>query len=135
VEVSLEALVERFRQGLAEHGPLWRGVLAPATFEAVAALAAQPVASFTFHFAVAFQRAAGAQRPDTALPDATALLDALTPLYFGRTAGLVVDTLPFDEPAFEAYLERQAQVFEREKPYRSSAGERVAASRSTRWHR
>jgi hypothetical protein len=61
-----------------------------------------------YDFAVA--HAAAAASP-------AALMDALTPLYFGRTAGRVLDTAAMDEAAFEDYLERQAAIFERDKPY------------------
>lgn len=118
VAVSREALIERFRAGLDAHGADWQRVLAPETYAAVAALAAQADARFTFpaepwvrvvyDFAAAYGQ--GAASP-------AALMDALTPLYFGRTAGLVLDTLPMDTAAFEAYLEAQADVFEHEKPY------------------
>jgi hypothetical protein len=118
VAVSREALVERFRAGLDAHDADWQRVLAPETYAAVVALAAQADARFTFpaepwvrvvyDFAAAYGH--GAASP-------AALMDALTPLYFGRTAGLVLDTLPMDTAAFEVYLEAQADIFEREKPY------------------
>jgi hypothetical protein len=118
VVVSREALVERFRAGQAAHGADWQRVLAPATHAVVVALADQPDAAFTFpaepwvrvvyDFAAAYSHAVASP---------AALMDALTPLYFGRTAGLVLDTLPMDTATFEAYLEAQAAVFEREKPY------------------
>lgn len=118
VAVSREALVERFRAGLAAHGAYWQRVLAPETYATVSALASQPDARFTFppepwvravyDFAVAY--CLGGDSP-------AAILDALTPLYFGRTAGLVLDTAAMDPDAFEGYLETQAEVFERDKPY------------------
>ena len=121
VAVSLEALVGQFQRGLESYGPLWRDVLAPLTYQAVADLAAQPPAGFTFpaepwvhvvyDFAVPYCGALGSAAR------VGQILDALTPLYFGPTAGLVVDTLPMDEAAFEGFLEAQAHVFEREKPY------------------
>jgi hypothetical protein len=116
--VSREALIERFRAGLSTQGAFWQRVLAPETYAAIAGLAAQPDERFTFppepwvravyDFAVAYNQQAAAP---------AALMDALTPLYFGRTAGLVLDTSAMDVDAFEGYLEAQAQVFERDKPY------------------
>jgi len=125
VEVNLEALVTRFREGLSRHGDLWQHVLAPVTYRAVAALTEQDLQRFTFppevwvravyDFACAYNdpRKSAAQTHRSP----TALMHALTPLYFGRTAGLVVDTLSFDSDEFEIYLEGQAQAFEHEKPY------------------
>src|SRR5579885_1173257 len=117
VTVNLAALIEGFREGAQAHGAVWRRLLASATYEAVMALAAQPPTPFTFppalwarvvyDCAVAYCRQCETQT----------VLAALTPLYFGRTAGLVVDTMALDGAAFEAYLEQQAQAFELEKPY------------------
>ena len=117
VAVDHEALVHRFRDGLATQGARWEQVLAPETFAGVAALAAQSADAFRFpaelwvrvvyDFAAAYRHAG----------DSSALLDALTPLYFGRTAGLVNDTATMDVAAFEAYLDQQALAFERDKPY------------------
>jgi hypothetical protein len=122
VSVDGQALVERFRDGWTDFGTLWRDFLAPGTLDAVGALARQGPGSFTFpaeiwvravyDFAVAHSHLA---------PDADdrriALLEALTPLYFGRTAGLVADTRAMDDATFEDYIESQARVFEREKAY------------------
>jgi hypothetical protein len=117
VAVDQEALVARFRDGLAAHGARWEQVLAPDTLAGVRALAAQPTAAFRFpaelwvrvvyDFAAAYRHAG----------DGGVLLDALTPLYFGRTAALVNDTASLDVAAFEAYLDEQARAFERDKPY------------------
>ena len=125
VEVDLEALVTRFREGLSQHGALWQQVLEPDTYHTVAGLTQQEPQQFTFppddwvravyDFACAYNDPR--QTTMQGRPTSAALMDALTPLYFGRTAGLVVDTLSFDSDAFEAYLEVQAQAFERHKPY------------------
>jgi hypothetical protein len=122
VSVDGQALVERFRDGWTAFGTLWHDFLAPETLDAVGDLARQGPGSFTFpadiwvravyDFAVAHSQLA---------PDADdrriALLEALTPLYFGRTAGLVADTRAMDDATFEDYIESQARVFEREKAY------------------
>jgi glucosylglycerate synthase len=122
VVVDEGALVARFRDGWAAFGTLWRDFLAPSTLDAVGALARQTPERFTFpvdvwvravyDFAVSHHRLAPAAEDRR-----IALLEALTPLYFGRTAGLVADTRAMDETAFEDYIEAQARVFEREKPY------------------
>ena len=125
VQVSLEALVAKYREGLTHHGATWQRVLAPQTFRDIQRLTEQAPGAFSFppevwvravyDFAVAYNTPR--QAPGNAPTSPAALMDALTPLYFGRTAGLVADTGSLDADAFEAYLEVQAQVFEREKPY------------------
>ncbi|MBI4491800.1 MAG: hypothetical protein HY690_03295, partial [Chloroflexi bacterium] len=52
-------------------------------------------------------------------PNPQEVIAALTPLYFARTAGMVWETQTMDGPAFEAYIDRQAHVFESLKPYLS----------------
>jgi hypothetical protein len=42
----------------------------------------------------------------------------MTPLYYGRTAGLVVESEAMDNATFEEQvIQRQAMAFERLKPY------------------
>ena len=60
------------------------------------------------------------QRPDT---DRERLLAALTPLYFGRTAGFISDTLEMTSEQAERVIDAQAREFEELKPYLV-----------TRWH-
>jgi hypothetical protein len=61
-----------------------------------------------YDFAVAFNRSSIAPAE---------LIDALVPLYYGRTAGLVLDTREATPGEFELYVDQQAQEFERQKPY------------------
>ena len=60
------------------------------------------------------------QRPGQ---DRERLLAALTPLYFGRTAGFISDTLELTTEQAERAIEAQAVEFEQLKPYLV-----------TRWH-
>ena len=46
-----------------------------------------------------------------------ALVDSLTPLYFGRTAGFVRETERIDSTQAERLIEEVADLFEKEKPY------------------
>ena len=118
VAVSLEALIARFRAGAERLGPLWERVLEPETRRAIEALAATPASSYSFPpevwahavygFAVAYNRS-GLPAPE--------LIDALVPLYYGRTGGLVRDTREMDLDAFEAYVDAQARTFEDLKGY------------------
>jgi len=118
VAVSLEALIARFRAGVEQLGPLWERVLEPGTRRAIEALAATPASGYSFppevwahavyDFAVAYNRS-GLPAPE--------LIDALVPLYYGRTGGLVRDTRAMDPDAFEAYVDAQARAFEDLKGY------------------
>jgi hypothetical protein len=118
VAISLEALIAKFRAGAERLGPLWERVLEPETRRAVQALAATPASVYSFpaeiwahavyDFAVAYNRS-GRPAPE--------LIDALVPLYYGRTGGLVLDTRAMDPDAFEAYVDAQAQAFEELKGY------------------
>ncbi|MEO6346073.1 MAG: hypothetical protein ABIP01_05980, partial [Candidatus Limnocylindria bacterium] len=49
--------------------------------------------------------------------DRERLLAALTPLYFGRTAGFISDTLDMTTDQAERVIEDQARQFEELKPY------------------
>ncbi len=115
VSVDEGGLVERFREGFPRFGEVWREVLEPETFEALTSMATHPDgpelpdplwARICYAFAAAFHRA----RADE-------LLDALIPLYFGRVAAFVRETKARTVEEAEAVVERQAEVFESQKPY------------------
>jgi hypothetical protein len=119
VTVTLEALVEHFREGAERFGPLWQRVMHPETYRAVRSVAGRgdqgrfsfPVESWArsvFDFAAAYSNA-NLERQ--------VLIDALIPLYYGRTAGLVEDTREMSPDEFEVYVDDQALVFESLKDY------------------
>ena len=63
--------------------------------------------------------------------DRERLLAALTPLYFGRTAGFISDTLQLSTDQAERVIDDQARQFEDLKPYLVARwGEMRAASGS-----
>jgi len=64
-----------------------------------------------YEFAVAYN--SGSHVPDE-------VIDLLTPLYFGRTAGFVRETEKMDSAEAEGILEKLAELFEKEKPYLAS---------------
>jgi hypothetical protein len=49
--------------------------------------------------------------------DREQILAALTPLYFGRTAGFITDTLEMTTDQAERVIDDQARQFEELKPY------------------
>jgi hypothetical protein len=125
VSITIPALVERFREGLRSHGSLWARVLAPDVREQVERAAEGGPARWltdrwwarvVYDFAVAFHR-------NDLDPDA--VVAALVPVYFGRVAAFAEETQALDSRQAERVVERQAEVFEQEKPRLVAAWERV----------
>jgi hypothetical protein len=125
VSITIPALVELFREGLRSHGSLWARVLAPDVREQVERAAEGGPARWltdrwwarvVYDFAVAFHR-------DDLDPDA--VVAALVPVYFGRVAAFAEETQALDSRQAERVVERQAEVFEQEKPRLVAAWERV----------
>jgi len=119
VPVTLSAMIERLRAGREEWGEVWDKVLSAesrATLEAILAqpddayrFTAEQWAPIVFDFAVAYNKSR---------LDKDAVIDSMTPLYYGRTAGLVVESQDMDNATFEEQvIQRQARVFEELKPY------------------
>jgi len=125
VSITISALVERFREGLRSHGSLWARVLAPDVREQVERAAEGGPARWltdrwwarvVYDFAVAFHR-------DDLDPDA--VVASLVPVYFGRVAAFAEETRALDSRQAERVVERQAEVFEQEKPRLVDAWERL----------
>jgi len=119
VPVTLSAMIERLRAGREEWGEVWDKVLSAesrATLEAILGqpddayrFTAEQWAPMVFDFAVAYNKSR---------LDKDAVIDSMTPLYYGRTAGLVVESQDMDNATFEEQvIQRQARVFEELKPY------------------
>jgi glycosyltransferase involved in cell wall biosynthesis len=118
VPVTLSAMIEKLRAGREEWGQVWDQVLSAetlATLEAIIAqsddayqFTAQQWAPIVFDFAVAYNRSG---------LDRDAIIDSMTPLYYGRTAGLVVESQDMDSATFEReVIQAQARTFEELKP-------------------
>ena len=70
--------------------------------------AAEQWAPIVFDFAVAYNRSS---------LDKDAVIDSMTPLYYGRTAGLVVESQAMDSATFEReVIQAQARTFGELKP-------------------
>jgi glycosyltransferase involved in cell wall biosynthesis len=119
VPVTLSAMIEKLRAGREEWGQVWDTVLSAENRAALDDILAQPddVYQFTaqqwapmvFDFAVAYNRSSLAQ---------DAVIDSMTPLYYGRTAGLVVESQDMDSVTFEQeVIQAQARTFEEFKPH------------------
>ena len=119
ITVNHAKLVDAFDSARPTHEPAWAEMLAPEQLERVMALAAteDPV---TFHFPAElwvrclYDALVAYHRPGV---DRERLLAALTPLYFGRTAGFISDTLELTSDQAERAIENQALEFEELKPY------------------
>lgn len=117
VNVSLETLHARYREGLEHFGPIWKKVVAPERYEALAALARQAPDRMEFaldlwvqtvyDFALAFQRWSGNQHH---------LVEMLVPIYYARVAAFVNQTGNMTTSEAEALVDLQANRFEELKP-------------------
>ena len=94
-------------------------MLSPEQHERVMGLDLEGDAS-SFHFSAElwvrclYDTLVAFHRPDA---DREQLLAALTPLYFGRTAGFISDTLDMTTDQAERVIDDQARQFEELKPY------------------
>jgi hypothetical protein len=119
VPVTLSAMMEKLRAGAEEHEVLWQRVLTAENLAAVKEIAAlsdedyrfpaDRWARIVFDFAVAFNKS-GLEPAE--------VIGAMTPLYYGRTAGLVKQSQEMSTAQFEQQvIQTQAQTFEKLKPY------------------
>ncbi len=120
VNVTLDAMIEKFKAGFNEHADLWARVMRAGNFEAVAQLAGLTAEAYGFpadlwahvvyDFAVAYNHGVNGTTPDE-------IVESMTGLYYGRTAGLVKTTWDMTTTQAEEVVKAQAQTFLRLKPY------------------
>ena len=119
VPVTLSAMIEKLRAGREEWGKVWDCVLSAENRAVLEAILVQPHDAYrftaeqwtpiVFDFAVAYNKSG---------LDKDAVMDSMTPLYYGRTAGLVVESQNMDSATFEReVIQAQARTFEELKPY------------------
>lgn len=119
VPVTLPAMIEKLRAAREEWGEVWERVLSAENRAIIETILSQPDdayqftaeqwAPIVFDFAVAYNRSG---------LDKDAVIDSMTPLYYGRTAGLVVESQDVDSATFEReVIQAQARAFEECKPY------------------
>jgi hypothetical protein len=127
VPVTLSAMIDKLRAGAEEHEALWQRVLRDENLAAVkefAALSEQDYrfpayrwARIVFDFAVAYNK--------SDLKPAE-VIGAMTPFYYGRTAGLVKQSQEMSTTQFEQQvIQAQAQTFEELKPHLVERWERA----------
>lgn len=125
VPVSIPAMITKLHLGAEEYSPLWQRILTPKSQSALEGILAQPESDYHFpaaewarivlDFAVAYNKR-GSYRDLPLSPDE--IIAAMTPLYYGRTAGLATESWDMDVPTFEKEIIRQqARAFEELKPY------------------
>jgi hypothetical protein len=117
VEVSLENLARRFREGMEHFGPVWRRVVGDDRFGQLVAIGQHPPEAIAFptdlwvrtvyDFAVAYSRWSG---------DRHQLVEMLVPVYFARTAGFVNQTREMTTAEADRIVDEQAKRFEELKP-------------------
>jgi len=119
VAVSVEAMLAKLRDGARRFASVWDMVLADENRAAVEQLLALPDEDYEFQadlwvkcvydFAVAYRDA----RED----NADDIVDAMTPLYYGRTASFVRETQDMNTAQAEQVIQAQARTYEQLKPY------------------
>jgi hypothetical protein len=119
VEVNHAKLVDNFETARLAQGGVWERMLAPEQLERVSTLEV-PEDPAQFHFPselwvrCLYDAMVAFHRPGI---DRDELLAALTPLYFGRTAGFIAETLEMTTDQAERVIDAQAREFEELKPY------------------
>ena len=119
ISVNHAKLVDNFEQARLTQADVWAQMLSAEQLERVMALDLEGDAS-SFHFSpelwirCLYDTLVAYHRPDA---DREQLLAALTPLYFGRTAGFISDTLDMTTDQAERVIHDQARQFEELKPY------------------
>ncbi len=118
IQVSQEKLVNSFDSARPTSIDTWRAMLAPEQLERVMSLDCSDTHDFHFpselwvrclYDALVAYHEPGAQRDK--------LLSALTPLYFGRVAAFIAETIDMNGEQAERVIDTQAREFEELKPY------------------
>jgi len=134
ITVNHAKLVDAFGSARPTHAEIWGEFLAPEQLERVMGLDV-PDHPDSFHFPselwirCLYDALVAYHRADV---DGERLLAALTPLYFGRTAGFISETTDLGNDLAERSIEAQALEFEQLKPYlvgrwKAMLGERAGA--------
>jgi glycosyltransferase involved in cell wall biosynthesis len=119
IEVNHAKLIDNFENARLSQRDVWSQMLTEEQLERVMTLEVPPRAA-DFHFPpelwirCLYDALVAYHRPDT---DHEQLLAALTPLYFGRTAGFISQTLDMTTDQAERVIDAQAREFEELKPY------------------
>ena len=118
ISVNLAKLVDGFENARLTHEQTWAEMLAPEQLERVMQLDCSDATSFRFAAELwircLYDTLIAFNRPGA---DREKFLSALTPLYFGRTAGFIVETADMTTDQAERVIDAVAHEFEQLKPY------------------
>ena len=119
VEVNHAKLIDNFETARLSQAEAWRDMLAAEQLDRIMTLEIPPEpGDFAFPSELwircLYDALVAYNRPGT---DRERLLAALTPLYFGRTAGFIAETSEMTTDQAERVIDAQAQAFEQLKPY------------------
>jgi glycosyltransferase involved in cell wall biosynthesis len=118
VPVTLQAMIDKLRGARDEWGGTWDRVLSPGSRRALEEIIKLDYDAYRFpkehwadivlDYAVAYNKSG---------LDKNQVIDSMVPLYYGRTAGMVVQSRDMDTPTFEQeVVQAQARTFEQLKP-------------------
>jgi glycosyltransferase involved in cell wall biosynthesis len=119
VAVRVDRLVEIFKRGATELGPVWSAFLPPDLIARITSAAAGSVPALSDETFVRIIYAAAAGWRHPALPRET-FVRSLVPLYLGKVATFVEETRDATTEEAEARLEALAKTYEAEKPLLAS---------------
>ncbi len=118
VQVNLDGMIERFRLGVRELMHIWKEFLPGEITDLLQSGETLPKEAFhipdeiwvdiIYNFALALKRKTINKEH---------LLKSLTPLYIGRTASFVIETMTSDASEVEEKIERLCRIFEEKKPF------------------
>jgi hypothetical protein len=118
ISVNLAKLVDGFENARLTHQATWAEMLAPEQLERVMQVDCSDATSFRFAAELwircLYDTLIAFNRPGA---DRERFLAALTPLYFGRTAGFIVETADMTTDQAERVIDAVAHEFEQLKPY------------------
>ncbi len=133
VNVNQELLIQNFKLGFEHFGALWKDLLSSSSYATLQKLATLERKTFLFDTTVwahiLYEIAATFHHWPK---DRAKLVDLISPLYEARVASFVNETMEMTTVESEQVIERQASVFEQEKPYLLQRWEASAGEPKTR---
>jgi glycosyltransferase involved in cell wall biosynthesis len=118
VDVDTKRLSEKFFQGLREHSEKYRTIITDQNINKLEEVAELPLEGFEFPtglWAKVLYDFAVAYKLRLIPPDD--LIEALIPLYHGKTLSFVLETQAMNNQQVEEFIEDQCLQFEKAKPY------------------
>ncbi len=117
VEVRLSALIDKFRSGYHENQASWKKIFSSQVYQDLKQLALLPDDKFNFPMELwacsVYELAAYYNHTH----EKEKVIEALIPIYFGRTGDFVLSTMDLSSTEAEKVVENQCLTFEGLKPY------------------